>query len=129
MPSAHSLKNCCKRPVQIEVDPPNSAAKSVKQWIYEVDKSKKPDLLCQLLRNNDWQQVLVFTRTRIDADRLVQKLANNGISALAIHGDKSQGIRARALAAFKANTIRVSGCHGYRLAWHRYQRTFSRYQC
>jgi ATP-dependent RNA helicase RhlE len=96
-----------QRPVHIEVDPPYSAAISVKQWIYEVDKSKKPDLLCQLLRHNDWQQVLVFTRTRINADRLVRKLANNGISALAIHGDKSQGIRAHALAAFKANTIRI----------------------
>ncbi|WP_319586018.1 DEAD/DEAH box helicase [uncultured Desulfobulbus sp.] len=96
-----------KRPVHIEVDPPNSAAISVKQWIYEVDKGKKPDLLCQLLRHNDWQQVLVFIRTRINADRLVRILANNGISALAIHGDKSQGIRAHALAAFKAKTIRI----------------------
>jgi ATP-dependent RNA helicase RhlE len=96
-----------KRPVHIEVDPPNSAAISVKQWLYEVDKSKKPDLLCQLLRHNDWQQVLVFTRTRINADRLVRKLANNGISALAIHGNKSQGNRAHALAAFKAKTIRI----------------------
>jgi ATP-dependent RNA helicase RhlE len=72
-----------------------------------VDKSKKPDLLCHLLHNNDWQQVLVFTRTRIGADRLVQKLADKDISALAIHGDKNQGVRARALADFKANTIRV----------------------
>ena len=96
-----------QRPVQIEVDPPNSAARSVKQWIYEVDKSKKPDLLCHLLHNNAWEQVLVFTRTRLGADRLVQKLTDKGISALAIHGDKSQDIRARALADFKANTIRV----------------------
>lgn len=96
-----------ERPVQIVADPPNSTARSVKQWIYEVDKGKKPDLLCHLLRNNEWQQVLVFTRTRIDADRLVQKLSAKGISALAIHGDKSQGIRARTLADFKANTIRV----------------------
>jgi ATP-dependent RNA helicase RhlE len=96
-----------QRPVQIEVDPPNSAAESVKQWIYEVDKSKKPDLLCHLLQKNAWEQVLVFTRTRIGADRLVQKLTDKGISALAIHGDKSQVIRARALADFKANTIRV----------------------
>ena len=95
------------RPVQIAIDPPNSAAKSVKQWIYEVDKSKKSDLLCHLLLNNDWQQVLVFTRTRIGADRLVQQLADSGIAALAIHGDKSQALRARALADFKANTIRV----------------------
>lgn len=100
-------KKLLQRPVQVGVDPPNSAARSVKQWIYEVDKSKKPDLLCHLLHNNDWQQVLVFTRTRIGADRLVQKLADKGISALAIHGDKSQAIRARALADFKANIIRV----------------------
>ena len=95
------------RPLQIAVDPPNSAAQSVKQWLYEVDNSKKPDLLCHLLLNNDWQQVLVFTRTRIGADRLVQKMADKGIVALAIHGDKSQAIRARALADFKASTIRV----------------------
>ncbi|MFH0783053.1 MAG: DEAD/DEAH box helicase [Pseudomonadota bacterium] len=95
------------KPVQIQIDPPNSAAGSVKQWIYEVDKSKKPELLCHLLHNNDWQQVLAFVRTRIGADQLVQKMADKGISALAIHGDKSQGARSRALADFKANGIRV----------------------
>lgn len=95
------------KPVQIAVSPPNSAACNVQQWIYEVDKSKKPDLLCQLLLNNDWQQVLVFTCTRSGADRLTQQLAGKGIAALAIHGEKSQAVRARALADFKANTIRV----------------------
>ena len=95
------------RPVQVKVDPPNSAAKSVKQWIYEVDKRKKSALLCQLLRTNDWQQVLVFARTRIGADRLAQQLTEAGISTLAIHGDKSQSLRTRALADFKANVIRV----------------------
>lgn len=96
-----------QRPVRIEVDPPNSAAKGVKQWIYEVDKSQKTGLLCHLLENNQWQQVLVFTRTRIGADRLVQKLVDKGMSALAIHSEKSQSVRARALADFKANIIRV----------------------
>jgi ATP-dependent RNA helicase RhlE len=96
-----------QRPVRIEVDPSNSASKSVKQWIYEVDKSNKSDVLCHLLQKNNWQQVLVFTRTRIGADRLVQKLANNDISSMAIHGDKTHGVRTRALAAFKANTICV----------------------
>jgi ATP-dependent RNA helicase RhlE len=95
------------RPVQVKVDPPNSAAGSVRQRIYEVDKSRKADLLCHLLCTNAWQQALVFTRTRIGADRLVEKLADQGIPALAIHGDKSQAIRFRALADFKANAIRV----------------------
>ncbi len=100
-------ENLLRKPVRIDVDPPNSASHTIKQWIYEVDKGKKSELLCQLLRNNDWQQVLVFTRTRIDADRLARKLTDKGIPALAMHGDKSQSLRARALADFKANTIRV----------------------
>lgn len=96
-----------QRPLRIEVDTPNSTAKGVKQWLYEVDKSRKADLLCHLLATNQWQQVLVFSRTRIDADRLVRKLIDKGISALAIHGEKSQSVRARALADFQANTVRV----------------------
>jgi ATP-dependent RNA helicase RhlE len=94
-------------PVSIEVNPRNSAAKGVKQWAYEVDKSRKPELLSHLLRNNTWEQVLVFTRTKKGANRLVQQLANKKISSAAIHGDKSQGVRTRTLADFKANTIRV----------------------
>ncbi|MCJ7602022.1 MAG: DEAD/DEAH box helicase [Desulfobulbaceae bacterium] len=96
-----------KNPVQIEVSPRNSAAKSVKQWVYEVDKSKKSALLSHLVRNKGWEQVLVFTRTKNGADRLVQKLERDGISVAAIHGDKSQGERTRTLADFKANKIRV----------------------
>jgi len=95
------------RPVRIAVDPPNSPAGRVQQWLYEVDKEKKGQLLCRLLDEHDWQQVLVFTRTRSNADRLVAQLVAHGVTALAIHGDKSQGSRARALADFKANTIRV----------------------
>jgi ATP-dependent RNA helicase RhlE len=94
-------------PLRIEVNPRNSAAKSVRQWAYEVDKSRKPALLSHLLRNNNWEQVLVFTRTKKGANRLVQQLANNGISSVAIHGDKSQTVRTRTLAEFKANTIRI----------------------
>lgn len=96
-----------KNPVHIEVSPRNSAPRSVKQWLYEVDKGKKPALLSHLVRNNGWEQVLVFTRTRKGADRLVQILVGAGISAAAIHGDKSQGTRTRVLADFKANTISV----------------------
>ena len=96
-----------RSPVKIEVGPKNSAAKSVKQWLYEVDKNRKPALLSHLIRNNEWEQVLVFTRTKDGADRLVQRLARDGIGAAAIHGDKRQGERTRALAAFKASEIRV----------------------
>ncbi|MEA3545958.1 MAG: DEAD/DEAH box helicase [Thermodesulfobacteriota bacterium] len=96
-----------KNPVKIEVSPRNSAARSVKQWVYEVDKSKKSALLSHLIRSNDWSQVLVFTRTKNGADQLVSHLKNDNISAVAIHGDKSQGVRTRVLAAFKSNKVRV----------------------
>jgi ATP-dependent RNA helicase RhlE len=79
----------------------------VKQWVYEVDKGKKAALLCHLLRNQGWTQVLVFTRTKHGADSLVQKLIDDGISAAAFHGSKSQGARTRVLAEFKANQVRV----------------------
>ncbi len=96
-----------KSPLQIEVNPRNSAAKSVKQWVYEVDKSKKSALLSHLVRNNSWEQVLVFTRTKKGADQLVQHLKSDNLSAVAIHGDKSQGVRTRVLSAFKANKVRI----------------------
>jgi len=94
-------------PLQIEVSPPNTAAQSVRQRVYEVDRGKKSALLSHLVRTSGWEQVLVFTRTKIGADRLVQKLDRDGISAASIHGDKSQGERTRALADFKAKRIRV----------------------
>lgn len=96
-----------QHPVRVEINPQSLAAKSVKQWLIEVDKSQKPDLLCHLLRQNNWQQVLVFSRTKKGADQLVKKLTGKGISALAIHGDKSQGARTQALTHFKSGSIRV----------------------
>ncbi|MBU4153985.1 MAG: DEAD/DEAH box helicase [Proteobacteria bacterium] len=96
-----------KKPVQIEVNPRNSTAQSVKQWVYEADKGKKPALLSHLLRNKGWGQVLVFTRTKDGADQLSKKLGRDGISTAAIHGDKTQGERSRTLADFKENKIRV----------------------
>jgi len=96
-----------RNPLKIEVGPKNSAAISVKQWLYEVDKNRKAALLSHLIRNKGWDQVLVFTRTRDGADRLVAKLARDGISATAIHGDKSQEERIRALTAFKEGEVRV----------------------
>jgi ATP-dependent RNA helicase RhlE len=96
-----------RNPLKIEVGPRNSAAVSVKQWLYEVDKSRKAALLSHLIRNKGWEQVLVFTRTRDGADRLVEKLLRDGISATAIHGDKSQEERIRALTALKEGEVRV----------------------
>ncbi len=94
-------------PVQIEVSPRNAAAQSVQQSVYEVDKSNKSALLSHLIRNNGWDQVLVFTRTKHGANRLAQKLERDGIPSAAIHGNKSQGARTRALAEFKSSKIRV----------------------
>ena len=104
----HKLtKGLLNNPVKIEVNPRNSTPKSVKQWVYEVDKSKKAALLSQLIRTKDWSQVLVFVRTKKGADQLVRQLKSDNISAVAIHGDKSQGLRTRALADFKANKTRI----------------------
>jgi ATP-dependent RNA helicase RhlE len=99
--------NLLNNPERIEVSPRNSTAESVKQWVYEVDKGKKPELLSHLVRNKNWQQVLVFTKTRKGADQLVKQLERDGISSVAIHGDKKQNERTRALAKFKANRARV----------------------
>jgi len=94
-------------PIQIEVSPRNAAAKSVRQTVFEVDKSSKPALLSYLIGSNNWQQVLVFTRTKHGANRLTQHLERDGIRAAAIHGNKSQGARTSALAQFKSGQIRV----------------------
>ncbi len=95
------------KPLQIEVSPPNAPAESVKQWVYEVDKDMKRALLSHLVRSKNWEQGLVFNRTKKGADRLVKQLQRDDISAAAIHGDKSQGQRTRALDDFKANKFRV----------------------
>ena len=100
-------RNLLKNPTVIEVSPRNSTAKSVKQWVFEVDKGKKSALLSHLIRSKNWDQVLVFTRTKNGADQLVSHLKSDNISAVAIHGDKSQGVRTRVLTAFKANKTRI----------------------
>ena len=73
----------------------------------KVDKSKKAALLCQLAERLQWQQVLVFTKTKRGADQLVRQLKKAELSAVAIHGDKAQGVRNRALADFKASKVRI----------------------
>jgi len=94
-------------PVQVEVAARNTTAEKVKQSVYPVDQSQKTALLSKLVRDNSWDQVLVFTRTKHGANRLTQKLEKDGITAAAIHGNKSQGARTRALADFKAGEVRV----------------------
>ncbi|SFR48256.1 ATP-dependent RNA helicase RhlE [Marinobacter gudaonensis] len=94
-------------PVQVEVAARNTTAEKVKQSVYPVDQNQKTALLSKLVRDNSWDQVLVFTRTKHGANRLTQKLEKDGITAAAIHGNKSQGARTRALADFKAGEIRV----------------------
>lgn len=95
------------QPVQIEVSPANSAAITVRQHVYSVDRGRKAALLSHLIRTQGWAQILVFTRTKEGADRLAHLLENDGFSAAVIHGGKSQSERSRALATFKANRNRV----------------------
>jgi ATP-dependent RNA helicase RhlE len=93
--------------VLIEVARQNSATDTVTQVIHPVDKSRKRELLSFLIGSNNWQQVLVFNRTKHGANRLAEQLNKDGITAVAIHGNKSQGARTRALADFKAGKVRV----------------------
>jgi len=94
-------------PLEVSVSPPNATADRVEQWVYPVDKKRKPDLLLELVVQNDWQQVLVFSRTKHGANKLAQHLEKAGVNAAAIHGNKSQAARTRALDGFKKGKIRV----------------------
>ena len=94
-------------PVPIEVAARNTPTELVEQVVHPVDKARKRDLLSYLIGSNNWRQVLVFTRTKHGANRLAQQLEHDGLSAAAIHGNKSQGARTRALAGFKDGSIRI----------------------
>ncbi|HEY9190323.1 MAG TPA: DEAD/DEAH box helicase [Sulfurovum sp.] len=94
-------------PVLVEVARQNETADQITQVVHFVDKKRKRELLSQLIKAKKWKQVLVFTRTKHGANKLTKELEESGISAAAIHGNKSQGARTKALAAFKANEIRV----------------------
>jgi ATP-dependent RNA helicase RhlE len=101
---ANSLLN---HPGCVDVAPRNTACELVHQTVHLVHKDHKRDALSHLIRENNWRQVLVFTRTKHGANRLTDKLERDGIAAVAIHGNKSQSARTRALAAFKAGEIPV----------------------
>lgn len=96
-----------KNPVLVETAPQNTAAERVEHKVYSVDKKQKTKLLVKLIKEGKWKQVLIFTRTKHGANRLTQKLIKSGILASAIHGNKSQGARTKALADFKNATIKV----------------------
>ena len=100
-------KEFLKSPVEISVTPRNATAVTVSQKIHPVDKARKADLLSHLLRNENWAQALVFSRTKHGANKLVKQLAVDGIEALAIHGNKSQSQRTKALSDFKAGKVHV----------------------
>jgi ATP-dependent RNA helicase RhlE len=95
------------QPELIEVAPRNTTAERIKQVIHPVDKRRKREMLSHMIGSQNWRQVLVFTRTKHGANRLAQQLERDGLSASAIHGNKSQGARTRALSGFKNGDIRV----------------------
>jgi ATP-dependent RNA helicase RhlE len=94
-------------PVMVEATPENTTVDAIEQKVYRVAKDKKTGLIIKLISEGNWKQVLVFTRTKHGANRLCEKMVKAGISASAIHGNKSQGARTKALAGFKSNSIRV----------------------
>ncbi len=96
-----------ENPERIDVAPRNTTAELIDQKVHPVDRARKRELLSWLIGGQDWRQVLVFTRTKHGANRLAEQLERDGLSAAAIHGNKSQGARTRALAEFKAGKVRV----------------------
>jgi ATP-dependent RNA helicase RhlE len=95
------------KPQTIEVTPPNSTVDMIEQRVHPVDRDRKSELLAWLVGHHRWQQVLVFTRTKHGADKLVRSLEADGIKAVGLHGNKSQNERTRALASFKTGRVNV----------------------
>jgi len=100
-------KGILTQPQEVDVAPRNASAVAVKQLVHPVDKSRKTDLLSHLIHHNKWGQTLVFSRTKHGANRLVKQLAASHIHSAAIHGNKSQAQRTKALAEFKAGKVQV----------------------
>ena len=96
-----------KDPELIEVDERNTAATEVEQVVYNVDSDRKRELVSYLVGSKNWQQVLIFTRTKQGADDLAKEMCKDGLKTVAIHGDKSQGAREKALLEFKEGKVRV----------------------
>jgi len=94
-------------PAQVEVARRSAPSEQVAQRVYTVDQKRKRALLSHLIGSNNWRQVLVFTRTKHGANRLAEQLSTDGLTSAAIHGNKSQGARTRALSDFKRGAVRV----------------------
>lgn len=94
-------------PISVETAPQNSTAKKVSHQIYQIDKKRKTEFTIKLIKENNWNQVLIFTRTKHGADKLTRNLVKSKISAAAIHGNKSQNARVKALKNFKDNSIKI----------------------
>ena len=101
---AHGILN---QPVQVEATPENTTVEAISQKVYRVAKGLKTNLIIKLISDGNWKQVLVFTRTKHGANKLCEKMSKAGITAAAIHGNKSQGARTKALAGFKSSRVRV----------------------
>ena len=99
--------NLLNSPVLIEVAKRNTTSQQVKHVVYPVDKARKRELLIHLIKENDWKQILIFMRTKHGANKLSETLAKKGITSAAIHGNKSQGARTKALASFKDGSVRT----------------------
>ncbi len=100
-------KRIMKNPLEISVNQQNTTAKTVREWMCPVDKKRKPALLKYLIKENNWQQVLVFCKTKQGVNKLTRYLEEQGIKAEAIHGDKSQAARTKALNRFKQENVQI----------------------
>ena len=100
-------KGILNEPTLIETSPENTTVEAIIQYVYKVDKSKKSDLIIRLIKEGNWKQVLVFTRTKHGANKLCKKMIKVNISAAAIHGNKSQAARTKALAGFKNGSVEI----------------------
>src|SRR6478735_6048296 len=109
MPEA--IRNLARKilvdPIEVSVTPVSSTAEKVRQWVLHVDRANKRALLKEVLRDPAMTRVLVFTRTKHGANKVAEQLDRTGVSSAAIHGNKSQSARQKALDAFKRGSIRV----------------------
>jgi ATP-dependent RNA helicase RhlE len=100
-------KTLLNKPKLVEVSERNAAASEVEQIVYNVDADRKREFMSHMIGSKNWKQVLIFTRTKLDADHVAKEMCKDGVKAQSIHGDKSQGARDKALAEFKEGKIRA----------------------